>query len=46
MFCRKTAIGPTIVREFGIRRVEKKLVTSPTFCIFINENQISHLFHS
>lgn len=46
MFCKKTAIGPTIVREFGIRRVEKKLVTSPTFYIFINENQISHLFHS
>ena len=27
------------VREFGIGRVEKKLVISPTFCIFIVENQ-------
>ena len=28
-----------LLREFGIRRVEKKLVISPTFCIFIVENQ-------
>ena len=28
-----------ILREFGIRRVGKKLVISPMFCIFIVENQ-------
>ena len=28
-----------ILREFGIRRVGKKLVISPMFCIFIAENQ-------